>query len=51
MTSGSSQPGHKEITITVDLSQAGMDIIEDLRKAEYNVINISTSKVRGKEHE
>ena len=51
VTSGSSQPGHKEITITVDLSQAGMDIIEDLRKAEYNVINISTSKVRGKEHE
>ena len=51
VTSGSSQPGHKEITITVDLTQTGMDIVEDLRKADYNVTNISTSKVRGKDHE
>ena len=47
ITSTSREAGHKEVTITVDLTHVGMDIIEDLRKEGYNVVNISTSKVRG----
>lgn len=38
--------GNKEITLTVDLSQAGMDIIEELREAGYSIVNIATSKVK-----
>lgn len=34
----------KELTITADLSQSGMDIIEEIREAGYNVTNITTHK-------
>lgn len=46
ITSASREQGRKEVTITVDLTHVGMDIVEDLRKEGYDVVNISTSKVR-----
>ena len=36
---------HTEITIAADLSAFGMDVIEDIREAGYNVTDISTVKV------
>ena len=46
ITSASREQGRKEVTITVDLTHVGMGIVEDLRKEGYDVVNISTSKVR-----
>lgn len=44
VTNETKNQGKKELTITADLSQAGMDIIEELREAGYSIINISTGK-------
>lgn len=44
VTNETKNQGKKELTITADLSQAGMDIIEELREGGYSIINISTGK-------
>jgi acetoin utilization protein AcuB len=36
---------HTEVTVAADLSASGMDVIEDIREAGYNVTDISTVKV------
>lgn len=36
---------HTEVTVAADLSATGMDVIEDIREAGYNVTDISTVKV------
>jgi acetoin utilization protein AcuB len=36
---------HTEVTVAADLSCFGMDVIEDIREAGYNVTDISTVKV------
>jgi acetoin utilization protein AcuB len=38
--------GEAEVTITADLSQVGMGIIEEIREAGFNVTNISTIKAK-----
>ena len=46
VTSETKTPGEKEMTITVDLSQVGMGIIEEIREAGFNVTNISTGRAK-----
>ena len=38
--------GEAEVTITADLSQVGLGIIEEIREAGFNVTNITTGKAR-----
>ena len=46
VTSDAKVAGEKEMTITADLSQAGMGIIEEIREAGYTVTNITTSRAK-----
>ena len=46
VTSETKVAGEKEMTITADLSQTGLGIVEELREAGFNVTNISTIKAR-----
>ena len=44
VTSTSKIQGETEVTITADLSQVGLGIVEEIREAGFNVTNISTIK-------
>ena len=44
VTSTSKVQGEAEVTITADLSQVGLGIVEEIREAGFNVTNISTIK-------
>ena len=46
VTSETKRPGEKEMTITADLSQVGMGIIEEIREAGFNVTNITTGRAK-----
>ena len=46
VTSTSKIQGETEVTITADLSQVGLGIVEEIREAGFNVTNISTIKGR-----
>ena len=46
VTSTSKVQGEAEVTITADLSQVGLGIVEEIREAGFNVTNITTSKAR-----
>ena len=46
VTSTSKVQGEAEVTITADLSQVGLGIVEEIREAGFNVTNISTIKGR-----
>ena len=46
VTSITKVKGEAEVTITADLSQVGLGIIEAIREAGYNVTNITTGKAR-----
>ncbi|MBQ9697200.1 MAG: CBS domain-containing protein [Acidaminococcaceae bacterium] len=46
VTSETKVAGEKELTITADLSQIGLGIVEELREAGFTVTNISTIKAK-----
>ena len=46
VTSDAKVAGEKEMTITADLSQVGLGIIEEIREAGYTVTNITTSRAK-----
>ncbi|MBQ9636224.1 MAG: CBS domain-containing protein [Acidaminococcaceae bacterium] len=46
VTSETKVAGEKELTITADLSQIGLGIVEELREAGFSVTNISTIKAK-----
>ncbi len=44
VTSDTKNPGEKELVFTVDLSQVGMAVIEEIREAGYKITNIATTR-------
>jgi len=46
VTSETKVQGEKEMTITADLSQVGLGIVEELREAGFTITNISTGKAK-----